>query len=178
MLNTRGKCFLTAGSWSSTSSSCSCPTCCWLGTSAASFSAPVPIPVSSCRLLENGTKNCCQHQCFYYLLLVLFFTGIITKSNHASLMKIYAYDGALFQKGVRCPTCDMEKPARSKHCRKNLTCLASITVMYSQISSLSVTAVHTIFVLLPHSVHTGFCSFLAGSQITAALCPFTELFGS
>nr|XP_027324660.2 LOW QUALITY PROTEIN: palmitoyltransferase ZDHHC4 [Anas platyrhynchos] len=43
--------------------------------------------------------------------------GIITKSNHASLMKIYAYDGALFQKGSPCPTCDMEKPARSKHCR-------------------------------------------------------------
>ncbi|XP_035419364.1 palmitoyltransferase ZDHHC4 [Cygnus olor] len=42
--------------------------------------------------------------------------GIITKSNHASLMKIYAYDGALFQKGILCPTCNMEKPARSKHC--------------------------------------------------------------
>ncbi|KAM6054921.1 palmitoyltransferase ZDHHC4 isoform 1-T1 [Chlamydotis macqueenii] len=42
--------------------------------------------------------------------------GIITKSNHASLAKIYAYDGVLFQKGVMCPTCNMEKPARSKHC--------------------------------------------------------------
>ncbi|NXC46866.1 ZDHC4 palmitoyltransferase, partial [Penelope pileata] len=42
--------------------------------------------------------------------------GIITKSNHASLMKIYAYDGVLFQKGTMCPTCHMEKPARSKHC--------------------------------------------------------------
>ncbi|XP_057254070.1 palmitoyltransferase ZDHHC4 isoform X1 [Pezoporus wallicus] len=42
--------------------------------------------------------------------------GIITKSNHASLVKIYAYDGVLFQKGIVCPTCDLEKPARSKHC--------------------------------------------------------------
>ncbi|XP_069666632.1 palmitoyltransferase ZDHHC4 isoform X2 [Haliaeetus albicilla] len=42
--------------------------------------------------------------------------GIITKSNHASLVKIYAYDGVLFQKGIVCPTCNMEKPARSKHC--------------------------------------------------------------
>ncbi|NXS99127.1 ZDHC4 palmitoyltransferase, partial [Jacana jacana] len=42
--------------------------------------------------------------------------GTITKSNHAALVKIYAYDGVLFQKGVLCPTCDMEKPARSKHC--------------------------------------------------------------
>ncbi|NWI65817.1 ZDHC4 palmitoyltransferase, partial [Todus mexicanus] len=42
--------------------------------------------------------------------------GIITKSNHAALVKVYAYDGVLFQKGVVCPTCDTEKPARSKHC--------------------------------------------------------------
>nr|XP_009664959.1 PREDICTED: probable palmitoyltransferase ZDHHC4 isoform X4 [Struthio camelus australis] len=42
--------------------------------------------------------------------------GIITKSNHASLTKIYAYDAVLFQKGIVCPTCNMEKPARSKHC--------------------------------------------------------------
>ncbi|XP_074914964.1 palmitoyltransferase ZDHHC4 isoform X2 [Buteo buteo] len=42
--------------------------------------------------------------------------GIITKSNHASLVKIYVYDGVLFQKGIVCPTCNMEKPARSKHC--------------------------------------------------------------
>nr|XP_013800217.1 PREDICTED: probable palmitoyltransferase ZDHHC4 isoform X1 [Apteryx mantelli mantelli] len=42
--------------------------------------------------------------------------GIITKSNHAPLIKIYAYDAVLFQKGIVCPTCNMEKPARSKHC--------------------------------------------------------------
>ncbi|XP_010142602.1 PREDICTED: probable palmitoyltransferase ZDHHC4 [Buceros rhinoceros silvestris] len=42
--------------------------------------------------------------------------GIITKSNHASLVEIYAYDGVLFQNGILCPTCNVEKPARSKHC--------------------------------------------------------------
>ncbi|KFV02971.1 putative palmitoyltransferase ZDHHC4, partial [Tauraco erythrolophus] len=42
--------------------------------------------------------------------------GVITRSNHASLVKIYAYDGVLFQKGIVCPTCNTEKPARSKHC--------------------------------------------------------------
>ncbi|KAM6078795.1 palmitoyltransferase ZDHHC4 isoform 1-T1 [Theristicus caerulescens] len=49
--------------------------------------------------------------------------GIITKSNHASLVKIYAYDGVLFQKGIVCPTCNMEKPARSKHCSFCSTCV-------------------------------------------------------
>ncbi|NXL92001.1 ZDHC4 palmitoyltransferase, partial [Alectura lathami] len=49
--------------------------------------------------------------------------GIITKSNHASLMKIYAYDGVLFQKGIVCPTCNMEKPARSKHCSSCGVCV-------------------------------------------------------
>ncbi|NXS54178.1 ZDHC4 palmitoyltransferase, partial [Brachypteracias leptosomus] len=42
--------------------------------------------------------------------------GVITKSNHGSLVKIYAYDGVLFQEGIVCPTCQVEKPARSKHC--------------------------------------------------------------
>ncbi|KAM6407621.1 palmitoyltransferase ZDHHC4 [Rhynochetos jubatus] len=42
--------------------------------------------------------------------------GIITRSNHASLVKIYPYDGVLFQKGTVCPVCSLEKPARSKHC--------------------------------------------------------------
>ncbi|OPJ87484.1 palmitoyltransferase ZDHHC4 [Patagioenas fasciata] len=49
--------------------------------------------------------------------------GIITKSNHASLVKMYAYDGVLFQKGVTCPTCNMEKPARSKHCSLCSACV-------------------------------------------------------
>ncbi|XP_021266751.1 probable palmitoyltransferase ZDHHC4 [Numida meleagris] len=49
--------------------------------------------------------------------------GVITKSNHASLMKTYAYDGVLFQKGVVCATCNMEKPARSKHCSFCDTCV-------------------------------------------------------
>ncbi|XP_051488114.1 palmitoyltransferase ZDHHC4 isoform X2 [Apus apus] len=52
----------------------------------------------------------------FFLLCSRANPGIITKSNHASLVKIYAYDGVLFQKGIVCPTCNMEKPARSKHC--------------------------------------------------------------
>ncbi|NXP54500.1 ZDHC4 palmitoyltransferase, partial [Heliornis fulica] len=49
--------------------------------------------------------------------------GVITKSNHVSLVKIYAYDGVLFQKGTMCPSCNLEKPARSKHCRFCSVCV-------------------------------------------------------
>ncbi|XP_010000875.1 PREDICTED: probable palmitoyltransferase ZDHHC4 [Chaetura pelagica] len=52
----------------------------------------------------------------FFLLCSRANPGIITKSNHASLVKIYAYDGVLFQRGIVCPTCNVEKPARSKHC--------------------------------------------------------------
>ncbi|NXN95441.1 ZDHC4 palmitoyltransferase, partial [Rhinopomastus cyanomelas] len=43
--------------------------------------------------------------------------GVITESNQAALATIYTYDGLLFQSGIVCPTCNVEKPARSKHCR-------------------------------------------------------------
>ncbi|XP_041893410.1 palmitoyltransferase ZDHHC4 [Corvus kubaryi] len=49
--------------------------------------------------------------------------GIVTKSNAASLVKVYAYDGVLFQRGLVCPTCTVEKPARSKHCSVCRTCV-------------------------------------------------------
>ncbi|NXG12990.1 ZDHC4 palmitoyltransferase, partial [Grallaria varia] len=49
--------------------------------------------------------------------------GIITKSNHASLVQVYAYDGVMFQRGIVCPTCTMEKPARSKHCSVCRACV-------------------------------------------------------
>ncbi|XP_050836040.1 palmitoyltransferase ZDHHC4 isoform X7 [Serinus canaria] len=49
--------------------------------------------------------------------------GTVTKSNAASLAKVYAYDGVLFQRGLVCPTCTVEKPARSKHCSVCRTCV-------------------------------------------------------
>ncbi|KAL9835987.1 palmitoyltransferase ZDHHC4 isoform 2-T2 [Geothlypis trichas] len=51
--------------------------------------------------------------------------GTVTKSNAASLAKVYAYDGVLFQRGLVCPTCTLEKPARSKHCSKDLRFLSN-----------------------------------------------------
>ncbi|NXD32079.1 ZDHC4 palmitoyltransferase, partial [Spelaeornis formosus] len=49
--------------------------------------------------------------------------GAVTKSNAAALVKVYAYDGVLFQRGLVCPTCTLEKPARSKHCSVCRTCV-------------------------------------------------------
>ncbi|XP_041346254.1 palmitoyltransferase ZDHHC4 isoform X2 [Pyrgilauda ruficollis] len=49
--------------------------------------------------------------------------GAVTKSNAASLAEVYAYDGVLFQRGLVCPTCTVQKPARSKHCSVCRTCV-------------------------------------------------------
>ncbi|KAF6083565.1 zinc finger DHHC-type palmitoyltransferase 4 [Phyllostomus discolor] len=63
-----------------------------------------------------------------YLLLVVnlaFFTlssvtdpGAITKANELLLLQVYEFDEVMFPKDARCPTCDLRKPARSKHCGK------------------------------------------------------------
>lgn len=43
--------------------------------------------------------------------------GTVTKKKVAGQLHIYPYDGRLFHPGVDCPTCQLVKPARSKHCR-------------------------------------------------------------
>ncbi|NXK64941.1 ZDHC4 palmitoyltransferase, partial [Sylvietta virens] len=71
-------------------------------------------------LFENRRK--CYKTPFFSSLFVSF-AGTVTKSNAASLVKVYAYDGVLFQRGLVCPTCTVEKPARSKHCSVCRTCV-------------------------------------------------------
>ncbi|XP_045677182.1 palmitoyltransferase ZDHHC4 isoform X2 [Phyllostomus hastatus] len=61
-----------------------------------------------------------------YLLLTVnlaFFTlssvtdpGTVTKANELLLLQVYEFDEVMFPKDARCPTCDLRKPARSKHC--------------------------------------------------------------
>ncbi|KAM9726134.1 palmitoyltransferase ZDHHC4 isoform 2-T2 [Dama dama] len=61
-----------------------------------------------------------------YLLLIVnlvFFAltcvtnpGTITKANELLFLPVYEFDEVMFPKNVRCPTCDLRKPARSKHC--------------------------------------------------------------
>lgn len=69
-------------------------------------------------LFENRKKKC--YKSHFLVLFLVSFAGRVTKSNGASLVKVYAYDGVLFQRGLVCPTCTVEKPARSKHCSKDL----------------------------------------------------------
>ncbi|XP_037363012.1 palmitoyltransferase ZDHHC4 isoform X2 [Talpa occidentalis] len=61
-----------------------------------------------------------------YLLLIInliFFTltcvsnpGTITKANELLFLKVYEFDEVMFPMNRSCPTCDLRKPARSKHC--------------------------------------------------------------
>lgn len=43
--------------------------------------------------------------------------GTVTRKKVAAQLNIYPYDKRLFHPGVSCPTCQLLKPARSKHCR-------------------------------------------------------------
>ncbi|XP_071844425.1 palmitoyltransferase ZDHHC4-like [Apostichopus japonicus] len=42
--------------------------------------------------------------------------GIITKSGYRKLIVEYDYDNQMFKKDSRCKSCEVLKPARSKHC--------------------------------------------------------------
>jgi len=42
--------------------------------------------------------------------------GVVTSDNVAQMVRMFPYDGRLYLPGVMCPTCAVEKPARSKHC--------------------------------------------------------------
>ncbi|GIZ39235.1 hypothetical protein CKM354_000262600 [Cercospora kikuchii] len=63
---------------------------------------PVPLLVVLPYLFTHLTVKCTSHY--------------ITLENHARRMTDYSYDHILFQPGVTCKTCNLIKPARSKHC--------------------------------------------------------------
>ncbi|MCJ1387640.1 palmitoyltransferase swf1 [Xylographa bjoerkii] len=51
-------------------------------------------------------------------------SSVITKDNLHSQLRHYPYDHVLFHPGKMCRTCQMVKPARSKHCRICKVCVA------------------------------------------------------
>lgn len=54
---------------------------------------------------------------FFFYLCIKRDPGTVTKKKVAGQLTIYPYDRRLFHPGVSCPTCQLLKPARSKHCR-------------------------------------------------------------
>lgn len=46
-------------------------------------------------------------------------TGTVTKKKVSGQLHIYPYDRRLFHPGATCPTCQLPKPARSKHCSED-----------------------------------------------------------
>ncbi|XP_029933684.1 palmitoyltransferase ZDHHC4 [Myripristis murdjan] len=54
---------------------------------------------------------------FFFYLCIKRDPGTVTKKRVAGQLQIYPYDRRMFHPGVSCPTCQLIKPARSKHCR-------------------------------------------------------------
>ncbi|KAF2210827.1 hypothetical protein CERZMDRAFT_112999 [Cercospora zeae-maydis SCOH1-5] len=71
---------------------------------------PVPLLVVLPYLFTYLTVTCASHY--------------ITPENHAMRMADYPYDHILFQPNVTCKTCNLVKPARSKHCSLCGHCVA------------------------------------------------------
>ncbi|XP_036428960.1 palmitoyltransferase ZDHHC4 [Colossoma macropomum] len=76
-----------------------------------------------CLEMDTTLVNVCVPYVLLALKTYIFYLccsrdpGTLTKKNHAAQLKVYQYDEKLFQAGAVCPTCQLVKPARSKHCR-------------------------------------------------------------
>jgi palmitoyltransferase len=64
----------------------------------------------------------------YLFLYLSAFTdpGVVTSATHARAMSQYPYDFTVFQPGMACTTCQLLKPARSKHCSICKRCVAKM----------------------------------------------------
>lgn len=57
-------------------------------------------------------------QLYCLKLTSLPFSGTINQTNESLLLQVYEFDDVMFPENSRCSTCDLRKPARSKHCSK------------------------------------------------------------
>lgn len=58
---------------------------------------------------------------FFFVMCCVKDPGTVTKSNQG--FPEYSYNGVIYQKGIKCATCNLLKPARSKHCRLCNRCI-------------------------------------------------------
>ncbi|CAG04472.1 unnamed protein product, partial [Tetraodon nigroviridis] len=76
-----------------------------------------------CREMDTGLASLCVPyillvvKTFFFYLCITGDPGTVTKKNVSGQLRVYPYDRRLFHPGATCPTCQLPKPARSKHCR-------------------------------------------------------------
>jgi len=71
----------------------------------------------------------------------------------------YCYDGQLYHAGVTCPTCNIVRPARSKHCSEYFTHAVSLAVCFTSVRPQLDTSLHP----------TATCNVLSGLHSTKKL---------
>lgn len=74
---------------------------------------------------------------FHNSLIGPLLTGTVTKKNVSGQLRVYPYDRRLFHPGATCPTCQLPKPARSKHCSEDRCSFLVVTDNQHHIFDLS-----------------------------------------
>eukprot|EP00742_Colponemidia_sp_Colp-10_P007228 GILJ01007768.1.p1 GENE.GILJ01007768.1~~GILJ01007768.1.p1 ORF type:complete len:397 (+),score=35.23 GILJ01007768.1:43-1233(+) len=115
--------------------------------------------------------------CLYSFMLAVFADpGVITRENIAEHKHTYPYDNVIFSESV-CETCDILKPARSKHCRLCDHCVAKFDHHCVWINRCigENNYRHFMFFLITHAVLCIYGGFL-GIYIVVGIVEQTRLF--